>query len=396
MGEKVLDPVCAKVLILESQERRIGFVSLDLLSIRWTQVCQIRDAAEPLGIPKTNLMIAATHNHAGPAIVEAGQTRRDEKYIEFMVARVKQALEKAAASLAPARIAMGSSTEGRISFIRRGILKDGSAKTHARADAHEIRCLEGVIDPELGVMCVRDRNDKPLGFLVNFTCHPTHHGGDNLISAGYPGQLSLELKRAFGEGCVTVFLNGAFGNIHHANPYDPGFKNDMEHMGKVLAEDIGKLVPKMTPVETASLGAKTTTVKLPIRDIDGPYGLRAKFAQPFRTEEIYGPAVEKLRRKKRQRDHALAEVQCLSIGGETAFVSIPAEYFAQHGLRIKTESRVPRTYVVAAANGMVGYVPHKEAFERGGYETTLAMWSKLAPEAGDMLADAALELLGKK
>ena len=35
----------------------------------------------------------------------------------------------------------------------------------------------------------------------------------------------------------------------------------------------------------------------------------------------------------------------------------------------------------------------KEAFERGGYETTFALSSRLAPEAGDILADAAISLI---
>ena len=394
IGEKILDPIFAKVLVLESDGVRIGFVGLDLLSVRWTQVCQIRQAAQAAGIPGANVMVAATHNHAGPAVVSAGDTKRDDRYIEFMVGRVGQALKTALSSLAPAKIGTASGIEGRISFIRRFIMKDGSTKTHAPALSPDIRCAEGVIDPELGVLCVKDLKDTVLGFAVNFACHPTHHGGDNLISAGWPGQLSLGLKRIYGPGCVTVFLNGAFGNIHHANPYDPTFKNDMEFMGKTLAEDVQKLLPKMTFSDTAALGAKATTVRLPLRDIDGPFGVNAKFPQPFGTPPIYQGAVYKLRLKKAERDHSLGEVQCLRIG-DAAFVSIPAEYFVQHGLRIKTESPVHKTYVVGAANGMVGYVPHKEAFPRGGYETTLALWSKLAPEAGDLLADAAIELLGK-
>jgi hypothetical protein len=49
--------------------------------------------------------------------------------------------------------------------------------------------------------------------------------------------------------------------------------------------------------------------------------------------------------------------------------------------------------VVGHANGMVGYVPHKEAFPRGGYETTFGVGSRLAPEAGDILADCAIDLV---
>ena len=49
--------------------------------------------------------------------------------------------------------------------------------------------------------------------------------------------------------------------------------------------------------------------------------------------------------------------------------------------------------MVGHANGMVGYVPHRDAFLRGGYETTFAPTSRLAPEAGDLLADGAIELI---
>ena len=44
---------------------------------------------------------------------------------------------------------------------------------------------------------------------------------------------------------------------------------------------------------------------------------------------------------------------------------------------------------------MVGYVPHREAFLRGGYEATFSIGSRLAPEAGDILADCAIRLIGE-
>jgi len=35
----------------------------------------------------------------------------------------------------------------------------------------------------------------------------------------------------------------------------------------------------------------------------------------------------------------------------------------------------------------------RAALDRGGYETTLGMWSKLAPEAGEMLAAEAVKMV---
>lgn len=52
--------------------------------------------------------------------------------------------------------------------------------------------------------------------------------------------------------------------------------------------------------------------------------------------------------------------------------------------------------MVGYANGMVGYVPTREAFARGGYETTFASGSRLAPEAGDLLEKCAVELIQRQ
>ena len=49
--------------------------------------------------------------------------------------------------------------------------------------------------------------------------------------------------------------------------------------------------------------------------------------------------------------------------------------------------------MVSCANGQIAYIPTKDAFQRGGYETTFGPPSWLAPEAGDLLVDAAVELI---
>jgi hypothetical protein len=87
-----------------------------------------------------------------------------------------------------------------------------------------------------------------------------------------------------------------------------------------------------------------------------------------------------------------AETQVIVVGN-TALAAIPAEYFVENGLRIKEKCHPRHALVVSCANGMVGYVPHRQAFSRGGYETTFTAGAALAPEAGDMLADCAIEMV---
>ncbi len=63
------------------------------------------------------------------------------------------------------------------------------------------------------------------------------------------------------------------------------------------------------------------------------------------------------------------------------------------GLQIKQACHPRRALVVGGANGMVGYVPTAEAFQRGGYETTLGPPSKLAPDSGDRIANAVIAMI---
>jgi hypothetical protein len=91
------------------------------------------------------------------------------------------------------------------------------------------------------------------------------------------------------------------------------------------------------------------------------------------------------------------EIQVLRLG-DVALVAVPGELFCEFGLAIKErawrELASPvRALVVSCANGRVGYIPTRAAFDRGGYETTFGPSSMLSASAGDMIVDAAMELL---
>ena len=394
MATAVDDPLLAHVLVLEDDSKtRVAFVSLDVLSVRWPLAEAIRDRAGQAGIPRDNVMVAATHNHTGGPVSSVGLCTRDENYIAQLVDKVGQALTSAVENLKPARLSIGSTIESRISFIRRCIMKDGAVRTHAQPGPN-IRCSESVLDPEVGILCVRDDNEKVMGVLVNFACHPTHNGGEPRFSAGWPGVFCNAVKRKLGPEVVPVFLNGALGNAHHANPLncDPPLTDEQgkQRVGSVLAATVVGALDKLQPIESLSLAASRRSIKIPLRDIDGPFGADMKNRQRFAPDHVYEALIAKLRRKKEKRDHVLAEVQAIRLTPDTALVSLPAEAFTALGLAIKSQSPFPRTYVVAPANGIVGYVPTLEAFDRGGYECTLSMGSKLDPGAAELLIEAAL------
>jgi len=73
VSDTIIDPLCARAAVFESDGEGIGLISLDILSIRWTQVSNIRKRIQAAcRFPGERIMIAATHNHAGPATSNLG------------------------------------------------------------------------------------------------------------------------------------------------------------------------------------------------------------------------------------------------------------------------------------------------------------------------------------
>lgn len=392
ISDQVLDPLFARAAAFESDGRAVGFIGLDTLSIRWTTTQEIRRRiSERFGFPGENVMVAASHNHAGPVTCHCFTVKRDEAYLEMLIERCVDAFGQALQGMQPAEIGFGNTFEWEVAHNRRVVMRDGTTRCHGTFADPDALCLEGPIDPEVAVLAARVTNGALLGCIVNFTCHPTHHGGDTSFSGGFPAALAREMKT---RGCpVTVFLNGASGNIHHGDPVQNGGGMDYPQIGAKLAEDAASVLASMAFTGEMSLDASKATVQLPYRTItDAEVNGTARGAQRFIDPKLYDTFMPNLLERIRIRGTQPAEVQALSIG-DVSFVSMPAEYFVELGLRIKLESHPRHALVVGHANGMVGYLPTKEAFTRGGYETTFSPGHRMAPEAGDLLANTAITLI---
>jgi len=70
-------------------------------------------------------------------------------------------------------------------------------------------------------------------------------------------------------------------------------------------------------------------------------------------------------------------------------VALPGEIFVEMGLSIKAGLGTDGAFVASLSNDSIGYVPIRQAFEEGGYESTV---SAFAPGCGEHLVEEALEL----
>jgi len=383
-------------------DKTLAFVTCDLLSLRRSTVLAARERiAAATGLPPDRIAVSATHTHTGPATARVFGMDPDPAYLEQVVAGITQAVVTAWERRAPATLTVAWGFEGQLSHQRRFMMRDGGARMHPPKGSTDILYQEGPSDPEFGVLWAEDATGKPLGCWVNYSCHVNVVGGGSGVSADYPGHLNRALKQRQHEGFVTVFANGCCANLCQIDVYDPD-RQDWgpewsRHMGETLAEDVLRVLPGGERLTEAALDHRSVVVPLPLRHL--PEDLLAwadtvcadREAHPF-PEQCYADMAYELVEAKRREPMVPAEISACRLG-DFGLVTLPGEIFVEFGLDIKLRSPAKRTWVIELANGIVGYVPTRRAFEGGGYEQRTATSSKLDPIAGEMMVATAHALL---
>lgn len=314
-------------------------------------------------------------------------------------------------------IGVGTGEATGVAHPRRWHLTDGRMISHPRAQFRELmdrpHCEQ---DETVGVVGVSDAEGGLRGCIINFACHGTTGLGGSLTSSDWIHPLRTALKRVFGDDFGVVFVNGACGDITQVdNTADP----DYVHSGEIAARRVGltvageamKLLVQMQFVEHAPVQGARTVIKLQPREItEEMLDWAEKHLESdemvegrWFADRVWARDWIELARLNKEEPQISAELQALTIGN-AAFVSNPGEYFCKLAMDIKRGSKFEPTFPVSLANGCIGYVGTEDAYaesyvpcaERpfdGGYETTPARSSKVAPGSGEQIAQACIELV---
>jgi hypothetical protein len=320
-------------------------------------------------------------------------------------------MQQAAANMQPVQCGTARGTEGRVAFNRRVIQRNEQCvmpmrNFPAKPTADETAYLEGPIDPEVGVMSLRDPSGQIVSMLLHHTCHPVFVFPDHVVSADWPGAWSQHVRQRLGDACTPIVLNGCCGDINPWDPWDAEHKDDRNHMGRILAADADKILQRVEYHDAAVLDHCATTIDLPLRDVPPKQLAEANdylAANPTLTWEdpaqrwpnwdwLRAAGVIDVARLRERCDTFRYEVQGFRIG-DTAIVGLPGEPFAECGLRIKSNSPAAITFTVHATNQYAGYIPTERAFPHGGHEADLSPWSILAPPANEMIIETTGRLL---
>src|SRR5579884_3155970 len=218
-GKRGPDPLLAVACVVHDGTTPVAFVGIDALFITRPTVGAARRAIQrATKIPGENVLIGASHTHAGGPVASCLGCDEDPAYTKKMADAIASAVGDAWNSLHLAQVGVGTGSEPGISFNRRFLMRDGREITHPGKPGTphhaDIVAPAGPMDPSVGILAVRSPgpNGKLAGVVVNFACHSTVVGGD-LFSADYAAYLRKHLKAHYGENFPVVFLLGACGDI---------------------------------------------------------------------------------------------------------------------------------------------------------------------------------------
>ncbi|MFP6597398.1 MAG: hypothetical protein VCC01_08075, partial [Candidatus Hydrogenedentota bacterium] len=83
-----------------------------------------------------------------------------------------------------------------------------------------------------------------------------------------------------------------------------------------------------------------------------------------------------------------AEVNTVVLGDSLALATFPGEFFVEHGLHLKSASKVPNTFFIGYCNGRLRYFPTIKACTEGGYGAASA--TQVEVGAGERLVNRAI------
>ena len=236
-----LDPLYARVLVLEVGDRRVALVTLDLgRTFGEPVLAQLRQKVKAAaGI--SFLIVTASHTHAGPNILDEYPANRPPDWETNAVEKIAGAVSEASKHLVDARLGTGRG-EVYIGYNRRQVHPDQSV---TMLWTNPDKQPTSPLDPTVLVLRIDDSSGKPIAVLVNYACHPVVFGSDNLkYSADYVGVMRNTVEKAFDGAPICFFLQGGDGDInpyYATTPLSEGAIEKRDWTGQQLGEEAARV-----------------------------------------------------------------------------------------------------------------------------------------------------------
>jgi hypothetical protein len=397
-------PLLATCLFFSDQGggNPLALVALDLSW--WRSSTDERDlrlaVLDSAGLQQHQLILHVSHTHAAPSTSLDLVSRPGGHLIAPFRAQIKETCirlvtaARAAATPATLSWAVGSC---RLAFNRQLV---------SPVDGEVVVGLNPArsADDTLLVGRITDAAGDIRATLVNYACHPTSLGGANqLISPDYVGAMRETIEQSTG-GAPCAFLHGASGDLTPRRSFeadvDAADQNGREIGHAALATLVSMLPAGMSlayagteesgtklavwrrqPVASnATIAVRSGVVRLEL--VEMPTRAELQHAINAATEEYVR---ERLRRKLSLRE-TVGDGEAADFPyvvwrlGDSFIVGLPAEAHSPFQIELRRQFPENQIAVLNIVNGYLSYLPPREDYVRGSYQTKVAIYTAGASE----------------
>lgn len=321
-----------------------------------------------LRINPVNFWWTVTHTHSAPEVGVPGllgtflgeryHHNVDTAYATLVEQKLIDGIREARNKLAPARLGVGWGFS-HANINRRAIDVDGKAFLGLNP--------EGPVDRRIGLLRIEKENGNLLALIANYAMHGTVLGGESVeISGDAPGIVSEYVEQQL--GAPMLYINGAAGNL--APIYSVYPNPQAGHLGqfRVLVGD--RIIDANQQISSTTADVKLSSGSLML---ETP---RKASLTDWATDLGNYTKTTNAGNKIVQ-----LPLRFLKINGNVAIWSAPIELFCEVSNEIREHSPFPYTFYFGYTNGWLGYMPTEEAWDHGGYETTVSPYTPAAANA---------------
>ncbi len=413
LARRVVDPLHARALVLDDGDTRLAIVVIDSCMVP-VDVCDHAKklASAESGIRPDRMLIAATHTHSAPGVMDyCLGSRADPAYTADLPPLLARAIVEAAEKLQPSELGFAVTDAPDHTNCRRWILRpdrirnDPFGDRTVRAHMHpgyrnpDFVGPSGPIDPALSLLSVRTIDGHPIAVLANYSMHYFGMGGG--LSSDYYGRFSSRIAARITKGerapvVVGMMSQGTSGDLHWMDYSRARRSVSIDAYADGLVDLALGAYERISYRRDVSLAMAERRLTLSRRLPDAKRLAWAAKVMPDRSvrprnqREVYAEQAFFIDKSPT----CSVPLQALRIG-EVGIAAIPCEVYGITGLRIKAHSPLERTFNMELANGGAGYIPPPEQHALGGYTTWPAATAGLEIQAERKIVNTVLELLEK-
>jgi hypothetical protein len=419
---EVFDPLYIRAVWLDNGSKTVLILAGDVIGVSGGDADEFSAlVSKAVGVPRKNILITSTHTHqTANSRWETGRFLApyglEEKFVSLKfkdqyIRGLLDAARQAKASAVPSEVAYAEFPVKDIASNRRIPAGGGKVVFRSSRAAADMRAKpEGKIDPLLRAVFFRNFRDGSLIGIVNYNCHPTAAGGEELgyATGDFPG-VGMTMAEEKKGNLKLLHLTGTAGEINPGKYVvnDSGTAAERKRQVQLLGERYAEAI-------LGAVGEATTWKDVTELDLSRKsFGLTLQKDIPP-LEEIQkklAAAVEEYKKKKAEgstepgRIRGLADeyayyhskdgkllTQAAALRlGNVFFTFLPGEEMLKLGEELRDHFGRPRLLNVSLAlDSGTSYVVPQVYFDEGGYEPTA---TRLAPAAYTEVREKAIELL---